>query len=224
MSEWTPTDRRIGMCSAITMAAIIVVYVITGLIGVAARPPHSAALQQVDPYLAILEYLIILAAVTLVVIMAAVHAYAPPDRKTYALAALAFMIIFATIACSLHFVALTVARQIGSLLTPQLSRQFSFPGGGEWPTLALAAELLAWDLFFGLSMLFASRVFSGSRLQNYVRASMTLSGTLCVVATLGPVTGEMRIPWLGIVGYAFVLPVVCVLLAILFARSPGKML
>jgi hypothetical protein len=48
---------------------------------------------------------------------------------------------------------------------------------------------------------------------------MTLSGTLCLLATLGPVTGDMRIPYLGIVAYALMLPVIRVLLAILFARS-----
>ena len=220
MSEWTQPDRRIGMFSAIAMVTIIAVYISTGLIGVLARPPHSSTLQQVDPYLAILECLILLAAVTLVVMMAAVYAYAPPDRKAYALAALAFMIIFATLTCSVHFAALTVVRRIDPKLTSDLFRQLSFEAS---PTLALAVELLAWDFFFGLSMLFASRVFSGSRLENSLRTSMTLCGTLCVLGTLGPVTGEMRISWLGIMGYAFVLPIACVFLAILFARS-GKVL
>ncbi len=39
MSEWTDTDRRIGKYSAISVVAIVIVYVITGLIGLAARPP-----------------------------------------------------------------------------------------------------------------------------------------------------------------------------------------
>ena len=43
-------------------------------------------LQQVDSCLAILEYLGIVAAVVLVVMMAAVYAYTPRERKTYALA------------------------------------------------------------------------------------------------------------------------------------------
>ncbi len=140
MSEWMQTDRRIGMCSAISVAAIGMVYVITGLIGVVARPPNSAPLHQVDPYLAILEYLIILSAAAQVVMMAAVYAYAPPDKKTYGLAALAFIIVFAVLTCSVHFASLTVGRQIESKVTPQFLRQLSFEG---WPTLALAVELLA---------------------------------------------------------------------------------
>ena len=68
-------------------------------------------------------------------------------------------------------------------------------------------------------MLFAAPVSRGGRLENSIRGTMTLSGTLCLLATLGPVTGDMRIPDLGIVAYALMLPVIRVLLAILFARS-----
>jgi hypothetical protein len=60
---------------------IVVIYVSTGFIGVVGRPPHLRTLQQVDPYLAILEYLIILVAITLVVVMSAVYAYAPPSER-----------------------------------------------------------------------------------------------------------------------------------------------
>ncbi len=170
LNRWTQTDRRIGIYSAVAVVAIILAYITTGLIGVVAWPANSSTLRQVDPYLAILEYLIILAAVVLVVMMSAVYTYAPPDRKTYALVALAFIVVFATLTCSLHFAALTVGRQLDPSLAPQLLRQLSFET--VWPNVGLAVELLAWDFFFGLSMVFASRVFSGSRLQNYVRASM----------------------------------------------------
>ncbi len=71
-------------------------------------------------------------------------------------------------------------------------------------------------------MLFAAPVFRGGRMENSLRGTMTLSGTLCLRATLDPITGDMRIPYLGIVGYAFVLPVIRVLLAILFARSTAQ--
>jgi hypothetical protein len=217
VTQCTDKDRRIGRYSAISVLVISVMYTLTGLIGVVERPSHSAPLRQVDPYLAILEYFIILAAAALVVLMAAIYAYAPANRKTYALAALAFMIGFATLTCGVHFVALTVVRQLDPNVAPQLLRQLSFET--DWPNLVLTLDLLAWDFFFGLSMLFASRVFSGSGLHDKVRASMSLSGILCVLATLGPLTGKMRIPWLGIVGYAFVLPITCVFLFMLFGSD-----
>ena len=74
MSERTQTDHRIGMWSATSAATIGGLFIVVGLIGVIARPPGSGPLREVDPYLAILETLMILFAVALVIMMAAVHA------------------------------------------------------------------------------------------------------------------------------------------------------
>ena len=90
MSEWTQTNRRIAMWSATAAAALGVIYVVVGLIGVVTRRPSANPLMQVDPFLAILELLIILSAVVLVVMMVAVHAYAGPERGIFSHAALAF--------------------------------------------------------------------------------------------------------------------------------------
>jgi len=159
MSEWTQTDRRIGVWSATSATAIGIIYVVVGLIGVVARPRSPNPLQQVDPYLAILEALIILSAVVLVIMMAAVYAYAPTVRKTYALTALAFMICSAVLTCGVHFASLTVGRQIDARVLPLLSHQLSV--NEDWPTFAMSLDLLAWDFFLGLALVFAARVFVG---------------------------------------------------------------
>ena len=218
MAEWTQADRSLGIWSARSGAVLGVVYVLVGMIGVVERPPGLPPLRQVDPYLAILEFLIILFAVSLVVLMAAVYAYAPPRNKTYGLVALAFMIAFAVLTWSTHFASLTVGRQIAFENTPWLSRQLSF----GWPTLSLSLDLLGWDFLLGLSLLFAAPVFRGDRLQNMVRIAMYVDGALCLAGTLGPLSGHMWLQFPAIVGYAFVLPVVCVLLAVLFARSDRR--
>jgi divalent metal cation (Fe/Co/Zn/Cd) transporter len=157
MSEWTQTDWRIGMWSATGAATIGVIFVLVGLIGVVARPPSPEPLHQVDPYLAILETLMISFAILLVIMMAAVYASAPPERKTFSLAALAFIICFSVTTCGVHFVSLTVGRHIDSRDVPLLSHQLST---AEWPTLAMSLDLLAWDFFWGLALLFAARVFA----------------------------------------------------------------
>lgn len=215
MREWTQTDRRIGTWSAFSAATIGLIYVVVGLIGVVARPPRSEPLRQVDPYLAILEILIILSAIVLVTMMAALHAYAPSDRKTFSLTALAFAICFAVLTCGAHFASLTVGRQIDARGLPLLSHQLSF---AQWPTLAMSVDLLAWDFFLGLALLFAAQVLKGEAMLR-VRLAMTIAGTLCLLGTLGPASGHLRIQYLGIAGYAFVLPVACALLAVFFWRG-----
>ena len=113
----------------------------------------------------------------------------------------------------------TVGRQIAFENMPQFSRQLSLV---EWPTLSLSLDLLAWDFLLGLSLLFAAPVVRGDRLQNMVRIAMYVDGALCLAGTLGPLSGHMCLQFSAILGYAFVLPVVCVLLAVLFAQAGGR--
>jgi len=194
MSEWTQTDRRIGMWSATSAATTGVLFVVVGLIGVIARPPSPEPLRQVDPYLAIPEALMILFAAVLVIMMAAVYAYAPPERKTFSLAALAFIICFSVTTCGAHFASLTVGRQIDPRDVPLLFHQLST---GEWPTLAMSLDLLAWDLFLGLALVFAACVFRGEATRR-VRVSMMAAGTLCLAGTLGPASSHLQIQYLGL--------------------------
>lgn len=216
MGERTQADHRIGTWAATSVAAIAVVYDIVGLMGVVARPSSPNPLSQVDPYLAVMETLMILSTVGLVTMVAAVCACAPRDRMTFALTALAFIIVFTVLTSSVHFASLTVMRQGDPLVLPLLSRQLSFE---PRPTLAMSLDLLAWDFFLGLSLVFAALVFSGGGLARRVRVSTIVTGTLCIVGTLGPATGHLGIQYVGIAGYTLALPVTCALLAMLFRRG-----
>ena len=204
------------MWSAIGVAVLSGIYVGVGAVGVLMRPPGLGPLVQVDPYLAVLEFLIIPSAVALVTMMAAVYACASPQKKTHGLIALAFIIAFALLTCGTHFVSLTLGRQISSSALPQVSHQLSMV---TWPTTALALDLLAWDFFLGLSLLWAAPVFRGDRQQDTLRTVMFAAGLLCLIGLAAPLSGYMWLQVSAIIGYAFVLPVVCVLLARLFRKE-----
>jgi hypothetical protein len=174
-------------------------------------------LGPVDPFLAVMEWLIVIVAPAMVVMMASVHDYAPREARAKSLAALSFMVLLAGITCSIHFVQLAVIRRIDSAALVSLSPIIPWPW--RWPSVVFALDLLAWDLFFGLSMLLAAPVFGGDKLETAVRRTMRLSGVLCVTGLLGPALGDLRLQYLGILGYAGVFPIVCLLLNRLFARS-----
>jgi hypothetical protein len=82
----------------------------------------------------------------------------------------------------------------------------------------MSLDLLAWDFFLGLALLFVAGVFTGEGSRR-VRSSMTVAGMLCLAGTLGPTSGHLQFQYLGIAGYAFVLPLACALLAALFWRE-----
>lgn len=136
---------------------------------------------------------------TEVVSLASVHAYASREKTTYSLAAPSFMILLAGITCSVHFVQLIAIRRIDPRSLSALSPVVSIPW--RWPSVVFALDLLAWDLFFGLSMMFAALVFEGGKLETAVRRVMFLRGALCVVGILGPVLGDLRFQNIAIIGY-----------------------
>ena len=210
MSQWTETDRRIGCATACAAAAIWVLYVVVGVVGVLARPRGLPFLRQVDPYLAILEWLIIGFAVAIVGMMAALHRYVPDSRKSCSTAALLFNLAFSVLTCAVHFVNLTVGRRMDAKLIPSLF--------GEWPSVALAVDLLAWDFLLGLALICAAVALRDQGLGR-ARAAMMAAGVLCLAGTAGPASGHMEIQFLGIVGYAFVLPGACALLALAWKVS-----
>ncbi len=150
-----------------------------------------------------MEALTLVSACLLLVMMAAVHARAPRERQAYGLVAFAFMTLATGTTAAVHFVELTAGRQLG-------------PGSLVWPSRAYALELLAWDLLLGLSLLFAAPTFTGDGRERRVRRGLWLCGTLCLAGVAGPVFGNMRLQFIGVIGYAGALPVTCAMLALLF--------
>jgi hypothetical protein len=195
---------RLGSWSALALFLIGLAYIAVLAVGFAR---HGLAEPIVDPVLAIMEVLTLISAPLLIVMMAAVHGYAPAERRTYSLLALAFMTLAAGMTSAVHFVELTAVRQLGS-------------GGIVWPSASYAVELLAWNLFLGLSLLFAAPTFPGSGLEARIRRGLVIGGALCVAGVVGPAVGDMRLQLVGVLGYAGVLPVVSFMLARLFHRAP----
>jgi hypothetical protein len=214
MSDLTATDRRIGMWSAFATFFMFLLYIPVLVVGFAAMGNVEDPLE--DPYLAILEVLIILISPLMVLMMVAVHAYARASAKTFSLAALIHMVLAAVTTTSTHFVLLTVDRQIDEGDLPGRDFLFSW----EWPSVAYALDILAWDWFVGLSLLLAVPVFTGDgRLLASLRLALILGGVLSIAGIFGPAFGNIDLRWIGQVGYEVVFPVVCLLIGLVFKRS-----
>ena len=145
---------------------------------------------------------------------AALREWAYPRRRVWGTVSLAFATLFTGLTSAVHFVKLTAVRQVGG-------------GGITWPSSAYALERLAWDWFLGLALLAAAPVFRtdmrGDRpaAERRLRRGFLLAGALCLAGVVGPLTGDMRLQRIGIVGYAVALPVVFHWLARHLRRVPS---
>ena len=147
--------------------------------------------------------------------MIAVHAWAPTRLKALSFASVVFMGLLAGLTSSLHFVILTVSRQ------PELVRQSWLPLvlGFKWPSIVYALDILGWDVFFAVSMLFAAPVFGGSRLAVWIRWLMATAGILAHAGLSGVAFGDLQLRNIGIVGYG---PVFLVVAAVLASSSTER--
>jgi hypothetical protein len=208
----TERDRRIGVWSARAIFVIGVAYagdVVAGFVSLGnLRDPLR------DPYLAIAEILIIFMAPVMVTLMVAIHACAPPRARIVGLTALGWMLVVAALTMTVHFVELTVARQIQPAAVPGFARIFGF----QWPSMQYGVDIAAWDLFLGLSLLSAAAVFA-SRRHLAARIGLLASGALCLAGLIGPATDQLGWRGIGIFGYAVVFPITCLAISRAFQQA-----
>ena len=168
-----------------------------------------------DPFFTILELLILFIAPLMLISMIDLHVHASSENKIYSLTGLIFMIMFTTITCSIHFVILTVSHRLfatGLPLTPQLLAY-------EWPSVAYSLDILAWDVFVGLSLLSVVPLFNNNRPEKTIRLLLVLASALCFAGLVGVPLANMQIRMIGVIGYAGVSPIAFLLLAVYFGRS-----
>jgi hypothetical protein len=212
---FTAQHRRVGRAAAWGVFVLMFVYAVTT--GLGFRSLESPRDPIGDPYFTVMELLIVGIAPLLVVTMVAVHGYATPATQPYSLTALVFTTVLACITSSVHFVVLTVGRHVAATGEPWVPLFFSF----TWPSVVYALDILAWDLFFGLSVLCAVPVFDGDgRLERAVRLLLVASGVLSLAGLLGVPLADMGVRNVGVVGYAVVAPVAFLLVGVLFGRTP----
>jgi hypothetical protein len=213
VTQFTSTARLSGIISAAFVVSVTLAYAATLVVGLLSLPSPQAPIA--NPMFTIMEVLIIVLMPAIIVLMVAVHAWAPPEAKALSLTALIFMSIAASLTMSLHFLILTLSREAAFAGSPWKRLVFSF----EWPSVGYALDIFAWDFWFALSMLFAAPVFRGTRLAAFVRVAALVSGVLAFAGLLGPALGDMRLRNVGLAGYVGAFPFAVGLIAILFCRT-----
>lgn len=161
-----------------------------------------------------LELLIIAMGPAMLGLMVAVHACAPPALKPMSALAVLFMGLVVVTTSTLHSVILVMGRSPATEI-PGLARALSF----QWPSVAYAIDILAWDLFFPLAMFCAAPVFAGARETRTVHVALLASGALALAGLAGAVLGDMRIRNIGILGYVVGFFITVLVLASVFRRT-----
>jgi hypothetical protein len=213
-ARWSSTERTVGRAACWVTILLSLAYVPAMLAGFLANGSFDKPIA--DPYLAVMELLILLMAIPLVLLFACVHAYATANRKTLTLSAFALVTVAVGITVCVHVVLLTVGRQLDAATSPGYNLLLSW----NWPSVAFALDIASWDFFLGFGLLLAATAFPGPGLPRLVRLGLQLSGGVCLFGLVGAATGNMGLRDIGIAGYAVILPVVLLVMARVFADTP----
>jgi hypothetical protein len=201
---------KVGRFSALSVFFLLLAYIVVTSLGfISLKSPLDPI---ADPYFTIMEILIIIIAPMMLIVMIVVDSYATEEVKIFSKIALVFMVIMATITSSVHFTILTFSHQNVVTKLSWTPLFFSF----KWPSVAYALDILAWDWFFALSFIFASRVFRNSNYEKTVSVLMIIAAVLSLIGLLGVPLGNMQIRDIGIIGYALVSPIVFLMLSKIF--------
>lgn len=159
----------------------------------------------------------VLLTLTFPVLMAAVYLYAPAERKIWGLLGLVFALIYGAILGMNYWI-------MQAVVSPGLA-------AGRWEGLdlfvigspnSIAFSLEGFGYFLmGLSMLFAGFVFSGGKLERWIRGLLLVNG-IQVLAVVAGMLGIWVVTMISLLVWCLSFPVVSILLAVLFRRQdPG---
>ncbi len=208
-----PAYSRVGRTTCFMVFGLGIFYAIVTAIGLLSLQSSHDPIG--NPYFTIMEILSILIALLMTISLVAVHYFAAPADKFFSFSSLIFMLVATGITSGVHFLILAVSH---SAEAEQLSN-FSFFFSFRWPSVVYALDILAWDLFFGLSMLFLAPVFMKGRLEKKLRTLLIISGILSLIGLIGVPLQNLNIRNIGIIGYAVVAPVAFLLIGNILGRS-----
>lgn len=185
------TPHRLGLWAARTLFAGGLAYAAAVALGMAT---HGLRRPIGDPLLAIMEIITLVLAPAIVALMVALHHSTQSTKRVWTALAVAFATLLVGATMLVHFIQLTALRQMDA-------------AGLAWPSPIYAAELLAWDVFFGLSLVCAAQAFAPS-----LRRALVVCGALCIAGVAGPAL-DMRFQFIAVFSYGLVFPIICFFLA-----------
>jgi hypothetical protein len=151
----------------------------------------------------------------LVIMMASLHSVTAPEKKVFSQISLGFTLLFAISVSINRFTQLGVVQQsIASATTVGL--EWFLPYGNH--SVMFGLEIMGWGWFLGLALLSAAPVFSGGRLQNWIKWLMVGYGVLGLISALGFLLAS-PISVIGFVAWGFILYIITGLLMFDFRRA-----
>lgn len=149
---------------------------------------------------------------TIVVLFAAIHSSAPPEKRVLSQSALLFSGVYAALTGINYFVQMTVVRQ--HMQTGETAGLALFVMANP-ASVMLAVDMLGYFFLF-LASLCAAPIFGTSRLNDAIRWLLAATGVLGLVGVIGYMVGNQTMSFAGLMISSVAFLPATALLAVLF--------
>jgi len=160
----------------------------------------------------------LLLALTFPVMISSIHYYASDDKKLWSLLGLVlFAVMYGAILATNYWLLMTVVRE--SLLS-------GYTEGLEWfvisspHSITNTIEGIGYG-FMGLAVIFVSQIFSGDKLERWLRWLFIVNGVAGIAGVILGGLGIMTATMVSLALWCLTFPVATTMLAILFKRASG---
>ena len=205
---------RIGFGAAIINIAGGIVYLVILAIIIGTS---TSMLDAGAPPLVAVSTIMLIGPLGLIPLWVAIYLLTAEERKVYSLISLVFIVLLSATTSINRWVHLTVVRPALSVPAVQGLEWFT-PYGPN--SIMYAIELLAYGWFLGFALLALAFVFGGCKagVERGLFWACLLSGVLCLMGALSRLTDISVLLVLGLLGWAFGLGIINVLLAVWLFR------
>jgi len=205
------TNLLIGFWSSLITTLGGIIYFLVILVMILTRQftfPPSDAIQLFGGIISLIVCPVI------VMVMASLHTVTPPEKKIFSQGSLAFTVLFAISVSINRFTQLGVVRQSVALGNVEGLNWF-LPYADH--SVMFGLEMLGWGWFLGLAMLIAAPIFSGGRLQLWLRWLMVSYGVLGLISAVSYLIGS-PLASIGFVAWGLILFIITGLLTVYFKK------
>lgn len=211
----TQPALRLGFWAAILATAFTMLFVLLAAafpsgewsgIEAYARDFDSLQMAQLLPVLLLVP--------TVVVLMSSIHTVAPDNRKVYSRIGVALAGVYAAIIATNYMLQLFVVRL--NVLNGDLEG-LSLIAMANPSSVFVALEAIGYGIF-GLVMLFTGSVFTGAKLESWIRGLLVVSGLTGVLGAIAAALGREMLTLVGFGVSLLAFPVATILMAVLFNR------
>lgn len=167
----------------------------------------SFLISQTDIALTIWELMTVISGpIVLLVLLELSHRISIPDL--YRNAMLAFMACTCALTGGAHIVNITVTRR---LISEGVEVPLYFQIG-QWPSVEMAVDYLAWGFFMGLAFICLSLpITSPDKTTRRLKVISLIDGILCLIGFVGALFINENIWYLAPMGYGFGLLILCIM-------------